>query len=260
VRERAGRLLAAKPPAIPVTEAHVVDSLLRSAPDGWRAIAQRWLRWLRVGPSGAADPGRWWEQIYHADWNTRVWAAHCIALARSEHRARTRHDWDEEDTDWIWRLISESGYLPRQWERHRLDRVGNPVEGAPPDWPSDEAGWFGDHHRCPAYTKLSQATVEYLERDPRRFHKAERHQQCELERDHGDRHAAHVQDAHAEYYKFEQEAGLLHLWMRWGDTPDEYRIVTADGCPAARPRRGAPPDDQDVDECLLFTGHPGRHT
>lgn len=140
-RERAGRLLAAKPPAIPVTAAHVVDSLLRSAPDGWRPIAQRWLRWLQVGTSSETDPERWWREIFAADWNTRVWAAHCIALASFEHSARTHHHWDEEDMGWLRRLISEGGYLPRRWERDRLDRGGNPLDDIRPDWSSDVGGW-----------------------------------------------------------------------------------------------------------------------
>lgn len=102
--------------------------------------------------------------------------------------------------------------------------------------------------------------MEWLERDPRRFHEAERYQQCELEREHSGQHAANVQDAHAEHYRFEQKTGLLRLWARWSETPGDYSIVQADGCPAVRSHHGPSPDDEDVGECLLFVGHPGRHT
>lgn len=128
-RERAGRLLAAvRPPEVPAAVAPMVDALLRSAPDGWRPIAQRWLRWLRLGPVADLEPARWWEQIYAADWDTRVWAAQCLALAGSEHRARTRQEWDEADLAWISRLVADAGYVPRPWERHRL-RAGGHASG-----------------------------------------------------------------------------------------------------------------------------------
>lgn len=133
-RERAGRLLAAvPPPEVPAALAPMVDAFLRSAPEGWRPIARRWLRWLRLGPVADLEPVRWWEQIYAADWDTRVWAAQCLALAGSEHRARTRQEWDGADLAWVSRLVADVGYVPRPWERHRLhaaERLGErAVEG-----------------------------------------------------------------------------------------------------------------------------------
>jgi hypothetical protein len=123
-RERAGRLLAAHPPVLPATAAPMVDGFLRLAPDRWQPIARRWLRWLRLGPGEEMEPARWWRQICAADWETRVWAAHCLALAGSEHRTRTRDDWDDTDLAWLWRLVTEAGYVPSSWERHRLAASG----------------------------------------------------------------------------------------------------------------------------------------
>jgi ParB/RepB/Spo0J family partition protein len=128
-RERAGRLLAAQRlVAMPPAAAAVVDAFLGSAPEGWRPIARRWLRWLRVGPADEAEPSRWWQRVYAADWDTRVWAAHCLALAAAEYGARTHLEWDQADRAWLWRLVTEAGYLPRSWERDRLTEVDGQVD------------------------------------------------------------------------------------------------------------------------------------
>jgi ParB family chromosome partitioning protein len=253
-RERAGRLLAARrPPAMPVAAAAVVDAFLRSAPEGWRPIARRWLRWLRLGPASGLEPAGWWRQIYTADWDTRVWAAHCLALAESEHRARTHPEWDGADRAWLWRLVTEAGYLPRPWERQRLAEIEGQAESqlladrlpaeAPP-------GWFEPYERCPACTWLTGGGMAWLERDPRRRHEVEQFQQCDLEGGHPGMHAAHVQDADAEHYDFQPRTGLLTLWAWWRDGPADWHVRPAETCPATRP---------DEEACLLFAGHPGSH-
>jgi ParB family chromosome partitioning protein len=258
-RERAGRLLAAQqPPVMPPAAASVVDTFLRTAPDGWRPIAQRWLRWLRLGPATEREPARWWEQIYTGDWDTRVWAAHCLALAGAEHRARTHREWDRTDLAWVWRLVTDAGYLPRPWERHRLDEVGSGpgreslADRLPADAPP---GWFGPSDTCRAITWLTGAGMAWLERDPQRFHEVEQLQRCGLEVGHPGPHAAHVQDAGAEHYDCERRTGVLALWAWWSDDPEECHLRPADTCPVTRPGGQA----CQLDACLLFAGHPGRH-
>lgn len=263
VRERAARLLAASPPPVPIEAAGIVNALLDVAPQGWRPIAQRWLRRLQVGPSGEPDPDRWWEQVRTADWSTRVWAAHSLSLAACEHGARTHDVWDKKDVAWVLRLVTEGGYVPRRWERHRLDggEDSSSEEQTPADPSPAEVGWCGPHQQCPAEVQLSEATVEWLELDPRRFHEVEKGRKCDLEHGHSGQHSAHVQDAHAEHYQLEQRTGLLHLWAWWSVEPDDYRITPAAGCPAIRPHKNAPSDAfEEVNECLLFAGHGGRHT
>ncbi|MPZ26145.1 MAG: hypothetical protein GEV12_06765 [Micromonosporaceae bacterium] len=260
-RERAGRILAARPPTVPATAPYLVDRFLRTAPDECRPIARRWLRWLSLGPAAAGlEPASWWEQIYTADWDTRVWAAHCLSLAESEYRARTHHEWDKADLAWLRRLVTDAGYRPRPWERHRLAEIETGVEagttteamaeteteidaGAPP-------GWFEPYEQCPVFTWLTGVSMAWLERDPKRFHEVEQLQQCHLERGHPGMHTAHVQDAGAEHYDFDQRSGVLSLWARWQDDSDECRITPADTCPATRP---------DGRACLLAAGHPRRH-
>jgi ParB family chromosome partitioning protein len=251
-RERAGRLLAAqRPAAMPATAATVVDTFLRTAPEGWRPIARRWLRWLRLGPGGEPEPARWWGEIYLADWDTRVWAAHCLALAESEHRARTHPDWDEADRAWLWLLVTEAGYLPRPWERHRLAENGGPAGNQQLSSRAEAVpGWFGPPEQCPAYTWLTGAGMAWLERDPRRRHEVEQFQQCDLEGGHPGSHAAHVQDAGAEHYDFPLRNGALSLWAWWREDRSDCQIQPAEICSATR---------TDEEGCLLFAGHPGRH-
>lgn len=249
-RERAGRLLAAqRPPALPEATAGLVDAFLLAAPDEWRPIARRWLRWLRLGPTPELAPARWWDGIYHADWDTRQWAAHCLSLAQSEHRARTHHEWDGADLAWLWRLVAEAGYLPRPWERHRLAEIETPAGAELPAAPP--AGWFELSDQCSAHTWLPGAAMARLEFDPKRFHEVEQLQHCDLEAGHNRTHAAHVQDAGAEHYDFDRRTGVLSLWVWWSpDDPDGCRVTPADTCPASQP---------DGSGCLLFAGHPGRH-
>lgn len=128
-RERAATVLAAQPPpAIPVAAEQVVDAFVRSADDRWRPMARRWLERLQVVPTADVDPAAWWEQIYKASWETRTWAAHCLALARSEHQARTHVEWDEDDIAWLRQLVNNAGYLPRPWERYRLADAASEAE------------------------------------------------------------------------------------------------------------------------------------
>lgn len=128
-RERAATVLAAQPPpALPVAAEQVVDAFVRSADDRWRPMARRWLERLQVLPTSDVGPAAWWEQIYKASWETRTWAAHCLALARSEHQARTHDQWDEDDIAWLRQLVNNAGYLPRPWDRRRLAGAASEAE------------------------------------------------------------------------------------------------------------------------------------
>lgn len=144
-RERAGRVLAARPPALPATAAQLVDAFLRTSPQEWKPIARRWLRGLHLGPAIRVECARWWEHIYGADWETRVWAAHCLTLAESEHRARTHHEWDQRDLAWLRWLVAEAGYRPRAWERRRLAAADTDADTRAETTDTGDAEWQIQH-------------------------------------------------------------------------------------------------------------------
>ncbi|HEY7272210.1 MAG TPA: hypothetical protein VH502_05715 [Actinoplanes sp.] len=91
--------------------------------------------------------------------------------------------------------------------------------------------------RCAARTDLDPAAVLWLLDRPACTHFFIDIPMCELEAGHDGPHAA-----------FGQQCDEAELWIRWEGNPPQIRET---------PR--CPYDDGDA-VCLLFAGHPGRHS
>jgi ParB/RepB/Spo0J family partition protein len=116
--------LAARPPKLPPAAADIVDAWLWAPGNDLATLAGKWLTAAGVGPDPDLPPHQWWQQIRTADWPTRVHAAHALAIARHEIRARTTYrKWTHEDAAWLARLAEHTGYTPTAWEQARLAAV-----------------------------------------------------------------------------------------------------------------------------------------
>jgi hypothetical protein len=98
--------------------------------------------------------------------------------------------------------------------------------------------------RCPARVELGDMQVRWLDSRPRGTNVAEHHYDCDLENGHDGPHAS-----------LGQHGDKTEWWIYWTLSASEIREVSA--CPAIQPER-----DQNGEEvlCLLFEGHPGRHS
>jgi hypothetical protein len=98
--------------------------------------------------------------------------------------------------------------------------------------------------RCPARIELSDFQIHWLKRRPYGSHQVRRHHECQLEYGHDGPHGAAGQtDDEVEW------------WIRWTLTASAVEQVLACSgfCDASED-----PDDEAT--CLLFEGHPGRHS
>lgn len=117
-------MLAAKSPKLPPAAADIVDAWLWAPGNDVASLAGKWLTAAGVGPDPQLPAHQWWEQLRAADWPTRVHAAHALALARHEIRARTTwRSWTHEDAAWLARLAEHTGYTPTEWEQARLAAI-----------------------------------------------------------------------------------------------------------------------------------------
>jgi hypothetical protein len=98
--------------------------------------------------------------------------------------------------------------------------------------------------RCPARIELSDFQVLWLKRRPFAMHPPRRHHECQLEFRHDGPHG-----------DLGQEGEEVEWWIRWTLTSSAVEQVTA--CPAVYEELEEPQEDVG---CLLFEGHPGRHS
>jgi hypothetical protein len=98
--------------------------------------------------------------------------------------------------------------------------------------------------RCPARVELGDTQVEWLGSRPYAGHQVRRHHDCVLEVGHDGPHGS-----------LGQQGDEIEWWIRW--TLNASEIVKTEVCPAIRNY----PDEHGEDVvCLLFVGHPGRHS
>ena len=98
--------------------------------------------------------------------------------------------------------------------------------------------------RCPARIELSDFQVLWLQRRPQAAHQARRHHDCRLEFRHDGPHG-----------DLGQRSDGVEWWVRWTLTSSAVEQVAA--CAAVV---DDPDDPQNEAACLLFEGHPGRHS
>lgn len=98
--------------------------------------------------------------------------------------------------------------------------------------------------RCPARIELSDVQVHWLKRRPYAAHQVRRHHDCSLEFRHDGPHAALGQQGHE-----------IEWWLRWTLIASAVEQVNA--CPTPRDESDDPSEEV---PCLLFEGHPGRHS
>jgi hypothetical protein len=97
---------------------------------------------------------------------------------------------------------------------------------------------------CVSRTRLREEEVAWLQERPQAAHEVAPDPYCELERGHPGPHAALGQDADG-----------VALWVRW--TLDAVEIVERPPCAA---EADSVDELGDRDLCMLFDGHPGRHS
>jgi len=97
---------------------------------------------------------------------------------------------------------------------------------------------------CPALIELSDAQVFWLRRRPSAIQPVRRHHECRLEYRHDGPHGDIC-----------QQGEEVEWWVRWTLTSSAIDQVTA--CPVSRAEPEEPHDDL---TCVLFEGHPGRHS
>ncbi len=137
-RAEAAAILAGRPPKLSqATAGDIVDAWVAAANNEARLLARTWLIEAGAGPDPQLSPYPWWEQLRaDADWSVRVHAAHALALANHEVRARaTFRQWTAADAAWLARLTEQAGYAPRDWEQARLAAItkdGTDGEAAAP--------------------------------------------------------------------------------------------------------------------------------
>jgi hypothetical protein len=103
---------------------------------------------------------------------------------------------------------------------------------------------FSPGERCPARIELSDFQVLWLRRRPFAAQPARPDHECQLEFRHPGPHGA-----------LGQQCDDIEWWVRWTMTSSTVEQVAA--CPGVSEEPG---DAQDDDACLLFEGHPGRHS
>jgi hypothetical protein len=98
--------------------------------------------------------------------------------------------------------------------------------------------------RCPARIELSDTQVQWLENRPYPAHQVRRDHDCALEFGHEGPHG-----------DLGQQGDEVEWWVRWTLISSEIEQIEI--CPAIR----AELDEYGEDVvCLLFKGHPGRHS
>jgi hypothetical protein len=98
--------------------------------------------------------------------------------------------------------------------------------------------------RCPARLELSDSQVAWLKRRPYGLRPVRRLYECRLEFRHDGPHG-----------DLGQQSDELEWWIRWTLTSSTVDQVTA--CPVGCDDLGESSEDA---VCLLFDGHPGRHS
>jgi hypothetical protein len=111
-------------------------------------------------------------------------------------------------------------------------------------YPSTVTVVLSPGERCPARIELSDFQVHWLKRRPYALSQVRRYHECQLEYRHDGPHGDPGQ--HNEEVEW---------WVRWTLTSSAVEQVLA--CPAVC---AGPDEPVDEDSCLLFEGHPGRHS
>jgi hypothetical protein len=110
--------------------------------------------------------------------------------------------------------------------------------------PRNVADVFSLGDRCPARIELSDFQVVWLKRRPCAGQQVRRYHGCLLEYRHDGPHS-----------DLAQQYDDVEWWIRWTLTSSTIEQDTA--CPAVRDSVDEPEEDT---SCLLFDGHPGRHS
>lgn len=98
--------------------------------------------------------------------------------------------------------------------------------------------------KCLARVQLGDDEVTWLSTRPFAAHEVRKKPGCDLEMGHPGPHAA-----------LGQQGDKIEWWVRW--TLSASEIVETTICPV----EGDEPDEYDErDPCLLYKGHPGRHS
>jgi hypothetical protein len=103
---------------------------------------------------------------------------------------------------------------------------------------------FSPGERCPARIELSDFQLLWLKRRPYGAHGARRHHECQLEFRHDGPHGS-----------LGQQSEDVEWWIRW--------TLTSSAIEQVRECSSGHDDIADSTEhhaCLLFEGHPGRHS
>lgn len=100
---------------------------------------------------------------------------------------------------------------------------------------------FSPGERCPARIELSDFQILWLKRRPYATQPVRPDRECQLEFRHNGPHGA-----------LGQQCDDIEWWVRWTLSSSTVEQVAA--CPDIRDEPG------EDDACLLFEGHPGRHS
>jgi hypothetical protein len=111
-------------------------------------------------------------------------------------------------------------------------------------YPSTVTVVLSPGERCPARIELSDFQVRWLKRRPYALSHVRRHHDCQLEYRHDGPHG-----------DLGQQSDEVEWWVRWTLTSSAVDQVMA--CTASC---GEQEDPADETTCLLFEGHPGRHS
>ena len=101
--------------------------------------------------------------------------------------------------------------------------------------------------RCPARIELSDLQLLWLKQRPCATLQARRHHECQLEFRHDGPHA-----------DLGQQSDEVEWWVRWTLTSSAVEQLTA--CAAVHEETGEHGEPAEEVVCLLFEGHPGRHS
>lgn len=101
------------------------------------------------------------------------------------------------------------------------------------------------HGHCIARVALDETEVEWLSVRPYAAHEVKSTLYCDLEAGHAGTHAA-----------LGQQGNQIEWWVLW--TLRAFEIVERQVCAAEAP--GDLDDGEDREICLLYAGHPGRHS
>jgi hypothetical protein len=103
---------------------------------------------------------------------------------------------------------------------------------------------FSPGERCPARIELSDHQLLWLKRRPCAAQPVRADHECQLEFRHSGPHSS-----------LGQQSDGVEWWIRWTMSSSAVEQVTA--CPGVPEEPDEPHED---DACLLFEGHPGRHS